>query len=627
MNGKRIRLALPLTLAVLSLVACGSGGAGGGTAPGSALGGSVHGGQSPVGGASITLYAAGSGSASATVLGTATTNAGGSWTMNGVICPSPGVATYVIASGGNPGLPPPADNTALQLMLALGPCGSMPAYVNITELTTVAAAYALNGFIGPGGPGLPSGVSNVHGDNPGLANAMSTAAVLADAITGGDAPGLPTANDCASFSPPLNCDGAGRLNSLANSLGACINSSGPASSQCVELFNCATPGATFNGFTCTPPGGSTLAADTLTATLEIARNAGQVPAGGIYYIASRDALFTPELNYTPVDWSLGLSVSGGGLVSPSSLAVDASGNVWVTNYGASLSEFNPAGAALSGNSGYTGGGLSNPTGIAIDAGGNAWVANAGASSLSEFNAAGMAVSSSTGYTGGGLNAPDSIAIDGSGYVWAGNTGNSNLSKFNSSGAALSGSGYGGGGLDKTTGVTVDASGNIWAVNETNEILSEFSSGGVPVSTSGYSGGGMSNPTAIAIDPSGDLWITNLNSGVSEFNSAGMALTGSSGYTGGGISSTYGVAVDAGGNVWVANYGASSLIELNSAGAPLSGSSGYSSGNVHGPQSIAIDSSGNVWSTNSNRDYLTELIGAAVPTRTPLVSAITGGFTP
>ena len=50
------------------------------------------------------------------------------------------------------------------------------------------------------------------------------------------------------------------------------------------------------------------------------------------------------------------------------------------------------GTALSGPSGFTGGGLNSPKGVAIDHSGNIWLANNGGASLSEFNSSGTALS-------------------------------------------------------------------------------------------------------------------------------------------------------------------------------------------------------------------------------------------
>jgi len=639
MNRKHLGGALALMLAGLLLAACGSGSSGSGAAVSPSLRGIVHGGQSPVSGSTVTLYAAGTGPAAASSLGTATTDANGNFLLGGFTCPSATTSVYVVARGGNPGLGGSVNNSALDEMAALGSCGSLPASITINEVTTVAAAYALNGFIGGSGcvncgSGVPSDVDNVHGNDPGLSNAMGNAARLASVASGSASPPLPSASACAAGAPPVNCGAEQRINALANILAACVNTSSGASSECVELFDCATPGASFSGGACTVPGGSILATDTLQALLEIARNAGTVPVAGVYDVATRNPVFSPALNAAPSDWTLALNITGGGLDEigfvnsfSKNIAIDASGNAWVVNYfNNSLSEFSPDGTALSAN-GYTGGGLNNPDAIAIDLSGKVWVANDGVSSLSEFNSAGTALSGSGGYTGGGLNIPNGIAIDASGNVWVANV-NSSLSEFNSAGTALSGSGgYTGGGLNGPEDVAIDAGGNVWVTNS-NPSLSKFNSAGTALSGSGgYTGGGLNGPEGIAIDASGNVWVTNNGSGsLSEFNSAGTALSGSSGYAGGGLNGPEGIAIDASGNVWIANYPSGSLSEFNSAGTALSGSSGYTGGGLNGAYGIATDPSGDVWITNDN-NTLTELIGAAAPTRTPLVSAISNGFTP
>jgi streptogramin lyase len=503
------------------------------------LSGSLHGGQSPVTGSTITLYAAGGGLAAATVLGTTTTDAAGGWSMSSYTCPSASAAAYVIASGGNPGLSAGTNNSALKLAAALGPCGNLPDFVNIDEVTTVAAAYALNGFIGPngcvdcGGP-VPIEVSNVHGKNPGLANAMGNAARLASVATGSASPPLPSAAACAASSPPANCVAEERLNSMANSLAACVNSSGPTSAQCVELFDCATPGATFSGGACTVPTGSSLAADTLTAALEIARNPGQVPAAGVYYVATRNAVFSPALGAEPTDWTLGLNMSGGGLNQPVYLAIDADGNAWVSNVEAnSLSEFSPLGTPLTG--GYPVTAFGDMGNLAIDASGNVWVLTftTGGGNLSKFSAAGTLLFQSSGSTAGGLDAPAGIAIDAGGNVWISNATGNSLSEFDSAGTALTGSsGYTGGGLNDPLDLAIDASGNVWTANLLNNSLSEFNSSGTALSGSGgYTGGGLDSPYGLAVDPSGNLWIANFaGSRLSEFSDTGAALSGSGGYT-------------------------------------------------------------------------------------------------
>src|SRR5271155_2258824 len=88
--------------------------------------GLVHGGQQPVTGSTIQLYAVGNtgdGSAATPLLSPApVTDANGGFNISGTFnCPSPSSLVYIVATGGNPGLATGSNNPALSLMAALGP--------------------------------------------------------------------------------------------------------------------------------------------------------------------------------------------------------------------------------------------------------------------------------------------------------------------------------------------------------------------------------------------------------------------------------------------------------------------------------------------------------------------------
>jgi hypothetical protein len=115
---------------------------------------SVHGGQQPVSGSTLQLYAVGTtgdGSPATPLLTqTVTSDANGNFTITGAYtCPSASTLVYVTATGGNPGLSSGTNNAALALMAALGPCGSLgpSTFISMNELTTVAAVWALAPFM------------------------------------------------------------------------------------------------------------------------------------------------------------------------------------------------------------------------------------------------------------------------------------------------------------------------------------------------------------------------------------------------------------------------------------------------------------------------------------------------
>jgi hypothetical protein len=172
-----------LTALCVSLLGCGAGvSSSSGPLSGGALRGSVHGGQQPIVGATIQLYAAGTagyGSSATPLLTSAvTTDATGSFSITGdYTCPSSTSQVYLVATGGNPGLAPGTNNAAIALMAALGPCGlhggeytlDPNSFITINEVTTVASVYALAAFMG--GDAAHVGTSSTNA--VGLANSFA----------------------------------------------------------------------------------------------------------------------------------------------------------------------------------------------------------------------------------------------------------------------------------------------------------------------------------------------------------------------------------------------------------------------------------------------------------------------
>jgi hypothetical protein len=591
-------------------------------AQGVALRGGVHGGQQAVVGSHIYLMAAGRSGyngASVSLLDSVDTgnsdavgayvlsDAGGNFSIDGDYTCTAGQQVYALAKGGDSG---GGTNSVIGLMAVIGACpgtGNFAAatpFIEINEVSTVAAAFALAGYAYDSthisSNGSPQAVT-------GIANAFATAANLADLGTGTALTLTPAGNGY----PPNTT-----VNTLANILASCINTADqvavPYSASCYSLGLAVSGGdlSVFDGHEF----------DVATAAIFIAQNPGANVAS-LYALSTPQLPFSPSLSSQPNDFTLGIYYYGGGLDYPYTVAPDASGNIWCANYYGTLSKFSALGVPISPPGGFTGGGLSGQTkGAAIDLNGNVWVTNYANASISEFTNAGTPISTASGFTGDGLVYPTVPAVDLAGDLWVPG---SAISFFNSSGVAASGSGVTGGGVNAPNSVAIDLSGNLWVANRAGNSLTELSSTGTPISSStGYTGGGLNSPYSVAIDNSGHIWASNrpANS-LSEFSNAGSPISPSGGYTGGGLNEAWSLAIDGAGNVWASNYNADSVSEFSNSGTAISNASGFLGAGAFGyPYAIAVDSAGNIWTTGYGT-YISELVGAAAPVETPIVQAL------
>ena len=395
------------------------------------LQGTVMGGQQPVAGVTIQLYQAGItgyGSAATALGAPSSTNAQGNFNLSSYTCTT-GSQVYLLATGGQPitGV----TNSNLALMTGLGTCGGtyLNNFINVNELTTVATVWALSPFMTS-----PTNIGTSSTNTTGLNNAF---AAINELVT--------TANGTMP-GPTLPADAtlpATEINTLADILEQCINSGGGVagdSSNCGNLFNLAPNAA-----------GTVFPTDTITAAMNIAQNPGRNVAN-LNKLRSASPVFQPALNVNapPDAWTIAITYTATGtLNSPSSIATDASGNVWITNAGnSSVTKLDASGALVVNT---TAGGLNSPNAIAIDGSGNAWVTNAGNSTVTKLNAAGT---SGTAFSANGLSAPKSIVVDGDGDIWVANSDTNAVSAFTPSGTALTGSPFSGAGA--TTPVSVAA---------------------------------------------------------------------------------------------------------------------------------------------------------------------------
>jgi len=582
-----------------------------GTYSGAAFGGTVLAGTTPLIGASVQLWAAGTsgnGSAPIELLQNAlTTDSNGAFSVStGYSCPIATSILFLVASGGH--LNGGAANADTVLMTVQGPCNSIASGASFTvdEVTTVASVYAMAQFLKPG---AQLGASSTN--SSGITLAAATVANLVN-LTTGVAPG-------AGF-PATGTAPTAKINALANAVHACIISSA-ANSACTQLLgDVVSSGAA--------------PTNTLDAMLSLAKNAATsvVP---IYNLSTASSAFTPALTAAPADWVLYVTYGGGGLNAPSALALDSQGRVWVANYFSSVSLFTNTGKPVFAG-GLTGNYLYESYGGAVDVNDNFWVVdqetpgslNSGYGAVTEFNSQGTNVTGSP-YIAGGIYYPYAAAVDSANVTWVVDYGDSHLTLLSSSGTSMSGS-SGFDGLNNGTStmffpvaIAVDSNRNGWVANFAGNSVTKISSSG----TNSTAYACCDAPDGLAIDGSGNVWVANYyGDSVSLLSASGALLSG--GFKGGGIVHPQGIAIDGVGNVWVANYRGLSISELagvsssSAAGTALSPSAGWApDANVLEAYALAIDAGGDVWVTSFGSSQLTEYIGVAAPVKTPLLGPV------
>jgi uncharacterized protein (TIGR03437 family) len=299
-----------------------------------------------------------------------------------------------------------------------------------------------------------------------------------------------------------------------------------------------------------------------------------------------------------------------GLISPYSVAVDSSGNIYIAEpedgriRKVTTSDGKINTIAGNGNVGFGGDGsaatsaqLWLPSGVTVDSSGNVYIAdtvNNRVRKVSSGNISTIAGNGGFSYSGDGgaatkaqLNAPASVAVDSAGNYYIADTANNVVRKVSVNGTITTFAGNGTAGfggdngaaasaqLNSPQGVAVDAAGNVYISDTLNARVRKVSGGTISTvaggGTIGYAGDGGAGPSAqlntpigLAVDGSGNLYIADFgNNVVRKLSSGGtistLAGNGRQGYSGDGglatlaqLNGPRGVATDTAGNVYIAD---------------------------------------------------------------------------
>jgi sugar lactone lactonase YvrE len=329
------------------------------------------------------------------------------------------------------------------------------------------------------------------------------------------------------------------------------------------------------------------------------------------------------------------------LNDPQGVAVDALGDVFIADYGNNvIREVMPDGiirtVAGDGLAGFSGDGgpatsakLDDPVAVAVDASGDLFIADYGNARIREVPSDGtihtVAGTGVSGFSGDGgpatsaeLGSPVDVAVDAAGDLFIADIGNQRIREVTPDGIihTVAGdglAGYSGDGGPATSaelnvpyGVAVDASGDLFIADDFNNRVREVTPDGIihtiaGLGPAGFSGDGgpatsamLSGPVDLAVDASGDVFISDYsNNRVREVTPDGTIRT-----------------VVGGGSSGLGDGGAATSAQLD------------------GPDSIAVDASGRLFITDSQNNRV-RVVGlqAVAQVATPTTLTLTSSSNP
>ena len=594
--------------------------------------GKAFGGQQAVSNGQIVVYEYGNGGygSAGTAVATTTTDSDGNFNVD-YTCSDPNAPVYVLSIGGQPGRGLPA-NAAIVLGAGIGSCAaSENGYVTINEISTTVLAFALSHFFSTSSP------DTYTPDHFGAPGSLTAAISRVNNVL------IPTLTDVRNGFPTPSTstftNESAKIITIADVLGACVNSSGPDSPACTALF------------ADTKPAGGAAPANTLEAAVNIALNPAS-NVGSLYSLVppSGSSAFAGSLATQPSDWTIAVSYTTPTLglgVTPktiTTLDIDTLGRVWFPSNlpgAVGVAYFDPGSSSFSGP--FTAPGLVRPEQVAIDVNGQVWATDIDSPVVAGFpalNPAAPTVLSLPGTTSTALTINDDNTV----RVAVVNTGTNEPSFASISngvysilpnttppgsqgyiGASLAGDTVGGTGVSGTDTLQPNVF-DIYlnpAQSLNNVLFQPFADAG-----------------QIAFTGTDFL---NAKGGFGPNQDALCSFAAQNCFTFADPTSRHpeGLAVDGGGNVWLSSLYLPDVEQVALVnGSLLNGNGqaanqGYEHGSSSGgtmiqPGGIGIDTTGNLWVSNMGcfdtdcvpgAFTLSEVIGVGVPTINPIAAQV------
>lgn len=230
-----------------------------------------------------------------------------------------------------------------------------------------------------------------------------------------------------------------------------------------------------------------------------------------------------------------VSPPGLGLISPVSIAVDKTGNLFIGDFARTTISMIPAGT----NNLTTFTGFGNSFGIAADNAGNLYVSDLGSKAVYKLTGGSPSLLAS------GFNTPFGVAADADGNVYVADANDGVVKKISPDGSSVV---VIGSGFTHPFSLAVDAAGNVYVTDSSNSLVKKIIPGN---STPVTIGTGFNSPKGLAVDAAGNVFVADNGNGAVKVI---LAADGSTITVASGLPGSVGIAVDGAGNIYTTTGG-------------------------------------------------------------------------
>lgn len=280
-----------------------------------------------------------------------------------------------------------------------------------------------------------------------------------------------------------------------------------------------------------------------------------------------------------------LTLPTSGLSAPSSVTVDALGDVFIADRANNQVVELPAGCSSSTcQLTLPVLGLSDPSDVTVDGGGNIYIADTVNNRVVKLMPAAIGYNDAT--VGSGLTLPSGVAVDGLGNVFIATNGGEVVEIPSNGGSQITLVN----GLALPSSVAADGAGNVYIADSGNNRVLEVPAGCITSACQiVVPAVGLNGPESVAVDGAGDVYITDQNNNrVIEVPAGGSPQT----TVMSGLNLPEGIAVDAAGDVFIADENNQRVVEVQSSKPPTLNFGTTDLGSTSAPQSVTVQNIGN-----------------------------------